>query len=286
MKPQLNTRFLLRFDDICPTMRWETWSEIETSLVEFGVKPILAVVPDNRDPVLEIDPPITDFWQRVRRWQDRGWTIALHGYQHRYVARDGGLVTLRKKSEFASLSTRDQAEKLRRGTEIFAREGIRTRVWIAPGNAFDECTVSLLPGFGITIISAGWFWTPFMGPHEMVWLPCQLSQLRSVPSGVWTVCYHCNSWSRSDLDEFRNGLKRYKDQIASLEEVLQSCQPSCAKWCYHFCTSPRLSSLVMRAHLKVLKLWRGAVDVDHERSTSSGSSSAPKQRTLSITSIN
>jgi len=137
-------------------------------------------VPDNRDPVLQVDPPVNDFWQRVRHWQELGWSIALHGYQHLYVASNGGLVTTRKKSEFASLPATEQEEKLRRGMQIFKREGIKSRVWIAPGNAFDATTVSLLPRFGIDVISAGWFWRPFVGPHEMTWLPCQLSVMRPV----------------------------------------------------------------------------------------------------------
>jgi predicted deacetylase len=251
---QLRKRLLiLRFDDICPTMQWDTWSKIEAALIENNVKPILAVVPDNQDPVLQVAPPVDDFWHRVRRWQGLGWTIALHGYQHLYVAKAGGLVTRRKKSEFASLSASVQEEKLRRGMEIFAREGIKTRVWIAPGNAFDETTVSLLPKFGIDIVSAGWFWGPFLGPHQTIWMPCQLSILRSVPSGVWTAYYHHNSWERSDLGRFLKRLKKYRDQVVSLEDALAQSPPSRASWCYHFCTSPRLSALVMRAQLKI---WR------------------------------
>ena len=103
MKRQRNKFFVLRFDDICPTMRWDIWSEIEEALVSSGVKPILAIVPDNRDLVLQRGPPARDFWQRARHWQDLGWTIALHGYQHLYVARDGGLVTRRKKSELGTI---------------------------------------------------------------------------------------------------------------------------------------------------------------------------------------
>lgn len=254
MKQRRKKLFVLRFDDICPTMRWDIWAPIESALLHYNIKPILAVVPDNQDPVLQPGPPINDFWQRVRRWQDLGWTIAMHGFQHLYVAPDGGLVTLRKKSEFASLPPLVQEEKLRRGCEIFAREGIKSRVWIAPGNAFDETTVSLLPRFGIDTISAGWFWKPFVGPHRTTWIPCQLSILRPVPSGLWTVCYHHNSWERSDFEELVEGLERYQSNIVSLEEALRLYPPSQAKWCYHFCISPRLSSFLMRAHLKLWKM--------------------------------
>lgn len=254
MKQQHNKLFVLRFDDICPTMQWDIWSKIEAALIEYNIKPVLAVVPDNQDPVLQVAPPIDDFWPRVRRWQELGWTIALHGYQHLYVAKAGGLVTRRKKSEFASLPRDEQREKLRRGMEIFARERIKSHVWIAPGNAFDDVTVSLLPEFGIDVVSAGWAWGPFIGPRKMIWMPCQLSILRTVPAGVWTVCTHHNSWGRFDLCGFLRGLKKYRDNIVSLEGALAQYSPSRAKWCYHFCTSPRLSALVMRAHLKLWKI--------------------------------
>lgn len=254
MKQPHKKLFILRFDDICPTMRWDIWPEIESALIHYNIKPVLAIVPDNQDPVLQVASPVQDFWLRARRWQELGWTIAMHGYQHLYVARAGGLVVTRKKSEFASLAAPLQKEKLLRASKIFARKGIRSRVWIAPGNAFDNVTVSLLPQFGIDIISAGWFWKPFVGPLGMTWMPCQLSILRPVPPGVWTVCYHHNSWTDSDFSEFFNGLERYRDDIVSLQEALAFCPPSRAKWCYHFCTSPRLSSFVMRADLKLWKL--------------------------------
>lgn len=254
MKQLRKKLFLLRFDDICPTMRWDIWPEIESALIHYNVKPILAVVPDNQDPGLQVAPPVDNFWSRARRWQQLGWTIAMHGYQHLYVAKDAGLVQLRKKSEFASLPAAVQKEKLHRGSEIFAREGIRSHVWIAPGNAFDKTTVSLLPQFGIDTISAGWFWGPFVGPLKMTWMPCQLSILRPVPTGVWTVCYHHNSWEPSDISDLFRGLERYHDDIVSLEEALAFWPPTRSKWCYHFCTSPRLSSFVMRADLKLWKI--------------------------------
>src|SRR5687767_4013101 len=131
----MNTpQYLLRFDDICPTMNWGVWTEIERILVGCGVKPVLAVVPDNRDPMLEVDLPVHDFWDRVRAWQKRGWTIALHGFQHRYVTPNAGICGLSNKSEFAGLRVEEQREKLRRAMEIFKREGIVARVWIAPGH--------------------------------------------------------------------------------------------------------------------------------------------------------
>src|SRR6185369_8261096 len=227
-----NTQFLLRFDDICPTMNWRVWAEIESVLVERGLKPLLAVVPDNRDPVLQVDAPARDFWERVRAWQDRGWTIALHGFQHRYVSRNAGLVATRKQSEFAGLPAAEQCEKLHCGVEIFKREGITPRVWVAPGNTFDSATVALLPAFGIQIICDGCFRFPYVCPLTssggermkekgwMTWVPQQLFNFRPAPSGVWTVCYHPNQWPASQTRQFREDVDDYGANIVSLEDIL------------------------------------------------------------------
>src|SRR5437773_2710480 len=169
-----NPTYLLRFDDICPTMNWKVWSEIEASLIEQNLKPILAVVPDNQDVGLQVEPAVEDFWERVRSWQARGWTIALHGYQHRYVTCHPGIVTVKKKSEFAGVPAAEQLEKLRRGMEIFERHGVKPRLWIAPSNSFDASTVSLLSRFGISMICDGYFRFPFVCRRNMFWVPQQL----------------------------------------------------------------------------------------------------------------
>lgn len=249
------TQYLLRFDDICPTMNWKVWTEIETVLVQRGLKPILAVVPDNRDPVLQVDSPVADFWERARAWQDRGWTIALHGFQHRYVTRNAGLAARRKLSEFAGLPAAEQREKLQRAMEIFRREGIHSRVWIAPGNTFDATTVALLPEFGIDIISAGYFQFPYVCPLRVNWVPQQMHYFRPAPTGVWTVCYHHNQWDELRLRKFRDDLDHYEANLASLEEVMNGNvrrQDRLSPW---LCTHPRISEFLIRLELKLWNWW-------------------------------
>jgi predicted deacetylase len=261
MKPMSKAQYLLRFDDICPTMNWKVWAEIESVLVERQLKPLLAVVPDNRDPVLEVDSPAEDFWDRVRGWQDRGWTIALHGYQHRYLTRNAGMVAVRKKSEFAGLLAEAQREKLQCGVEILKRERITPRVWIAPGNTFDATTAALLPEFGIRIICDGYFRFPYNctlsdgAGGQVTWVPQQLHYFRPAPAGVWTVCYHHNSWSASQTRKFRQDVHEYGASIASLEEVLDRNVLRSSKSSAWLCTRPRLSRFWIRVQLKLWSWW-------------------------------
>src|SRR5579859_2230485 len=153
--------YLIRFDDICPTMDWGIWNRIEPTLMARQIRPILAVVPDNRDPGLVVGPSANDFWDRVRQWQARKWSIALHGYQHRYVNRNPGMLKLGNKSEFAGLASDQQETKLRAALEKLRLEGVRADAWIAPGHSFDETTVRILLQFGVRVISDGFSLYPF-----------------------------------------------------------------------------------------------------------------------------
>lgn len=255
MRTPMTAKYLLRFDDLCPTMNWERWSAIEATLMEYRIRPLLAVVPDNQDPILQVSPPVADFWERVRQWQARGWTIALHGFQHKYSAESPGIITRRKKTEFAGLPAREQEEKLRRAVEILQQQGIKPQVWIAPNDSFDAVTLAVLLRLGIRITCDGFFRFPFVYQRQMIWLPQQLYYFRPAPAGVWTVCYHHNHWTAAEMRLFREDVERYRADLWSLEEVLQVWADRRSWWSARLCTSPRLSQLLIRVELKLWEWW-------------------------------
>lgn len=224
----MGAKYLLRFDDICPTMNWEVWSEIEECLLETGVKPILAVIPDNLDQKLVVGEAHSDFWERVRTWQSWGWTIGLHGYQHLYVTDNAGLVPINSYSEFAGLSPEEQSEKLDRGIEIFAKQGVRPEIWVAPAHSFDAVTVTALRERGIRLISDGFSVHPFQDVQGMTWIPQQIWRFRRMPFGVWTVCAHHNAWNRKQLLNFKESVRQYQASIIGVSEV-RSCYGARAK---------------------------------------------------------
>jgi glycosyltransferase involved in cell wall biosynthesis/predicted deacetylase len=211
--------YLLRFDDICPTMDWSTWNAVEELLIAQGVKPILAVIPDNRDPTLMIDPPAPDFWDRVRGWQARGWAIGLHGYQHLRVNSEPGILGFPSKSEFAGLPYEEQLHKLNLGLEIFARERVRPDVWIAPSHSFDLVTVAALRDLGIRTISDGLAIGPYQDHQGTVWIPQQYSMMRPMPWGVWTFCYHSGDFAGAGMGMFQRRLAQLAPRMISLVEA-------------------------------------------------------------------
>lgn len=213
--------FLVRFDDICPTMNWGIWDQIETVLRDLRIKPILAVIPDNRDPTFKYCDERTDFWDRVRQWQKWGWAIGIHGHQHLYVTADAGILGGSPRSEFAGLGYEEQKRKLERAIAIFRREKIESRLWIAPSHSFDETTLQVLKELGITIISDGLSSRPYVDLKGLTWVPVQISKFRRIYSFcTWTVCLHHNKWAQNQLNQFRHDVTRFCADITSLDDVL------------------------------------------------------------------
>lgn len=209
------TNYILRFDDICPTMNWATWHRIEGILAEFDIRPLVAVVPQNRDAKLMCGPPCDDFWSRVRAWQMSGWSVGLHGFEHLYHEAPPGMVKVNRYSEFAGVPKNIQLRKLTAALDIFELHRIRADAWVAPAHSFDATTVSVLRQLGLTVISDGHF--PFTCRIEgMTWVPQQLWRLRPLPFGTWTVCYHHNHWTEQDINRLRSDVRRYRSKIVTL----------------------------------------------------------------------
>lgn len=215
----MKARYLVRFDDICPTMNWRVWEQLETVLQAHDVKPIMAVVPDNRDPHLTVDAPQTDFWARVRRWQAAGWTIALHGHQHLYTTREAGLVGINRFSEFAGLAEDQQRDKLRLALAVFEREGVRADAWVAPAHSFDAVTLRLLVQAGVRVVSDGFYTRPVQHMGA-VWLPQQLWRFRPMWTGLWTVCFHHNGFDRAAVERFAKDIANYAPHIVGVPAAL------------------------------------------------------------------
>ena len=165
----IKARYLIRVDDICPTMPWDRWLQLEDLFIRNKVSPILAVIPDNQDVELHRAPARENFWDHVRSWQGRGWTIGLHGHQHLYVTKSRGIVEGCPYSEFAGLPLEAQRTKLQAAIDIFRRERVDPEVWVAPAHSFDKNTLKVLRQLGISNVSDGLHLFPCRDSDGMLW---------------------------------------------------------------------------------------------------------------------
>jgi predicted deacetylase len=229
-----SARYLLRLDDACPTMDSGQWQRFEDLFDRYQVKPLVAVIPENRDPKMEIDSPDPNFWQTVDRWIGKGWRIALHGYDHVYVTKESGLVPHNKKSEFAGLPYEVQQQKIRRGYEILRDHGVTPEIWVAPSHTFDDNTlIALKEETEIRIISDGLARTPFLW-KGFAWIPQQLWRGRFVGSGLWTICLHPNTTSEAEFKRLEGFLAQRSTDVVSWSEIsLPSRTRNVWDWLFH-----------------------------------------------------
>lgn len=215
-------KYLIRFDDVCPTMNWSIWHKLEEMLYAFKVKPILAVIPDNKDEKLMVAAANHRFWETVRQWQADGWTIGLHGYQHVHLTSDSGVLKMARWSEFSGLSRSAQHTRLQSALEICKHNAVVPGIWVAPAHSFDGETLSCLYDLGIRCLSDGFAVYPHQDASGMLWIPQQLWRFRKMPLGVWTVCLHINRWTPEDVSRFYSDLEKFAPFITDVSTVVET----------------------------------------------------------------
>ena len=70
----MKRKILIRFDDICSTMDYSQWKRADEILRKYGVKPLLGIIPECKDPDLQIEPEHEDFWEWIKGLEN-SWEI-------------------------------------------------------------------------------------------------------------------------------------------------------------------------------------------------------------------
>lgn len=186
------SKYIMRLDDAAEKMDIEKWNRMEQLLDKYSIKPLVGVIPICKDPMMDKYETDNSFWDKVHRWMDKGWTIALHGYEHVYCTEDGGINPVNQRSEFAGLPLEEQQRKIREGVNVFRDHGIEPEVFFAPSHTFDENTIKAIKEeSNIRIISDTVANKPY-SKYGMTFVPQQSGRVRKLPFDTVTFCYHPN----------------------------------------------------------------------------------------------
>ena len=204
-------RYIMRLDDACPKRDVAKWDRMESLLDKYGVKPLVGIIPDCKDPKMDQYAEDSDFWiKRIKSWQEKGWQFALHGYNHVFRTDCGGINPVNKRSEFAGVPYENQKQMIADGVAILRGHGINPKVFFAPAHTFDENTIkALLKASDIRIISD----TPANKPYSkygMTFVPQQSGHVRKLPFNTVTFCYHPNTMKNDDFEYLEIFLKKNK----------------------------------------------------------------------------
>ena len=215
-----NKKYIFRLDDITPWMNWENFDKIEKIFDKFWIKPILWVVPDNKDKNLDRFQQIEDFWWKIKSLEKKWWIVAQHWYQHKYCTENSWIIWLNKRSEFAWLSYKDQYEKIKKWKDILEKNlEINIKWWMAPANSFDNITCKVLKDLWFTHITDWIALFPFQ-KYWLNWLPQQIWKPKNQLFWIWTICLHINDYDKIFIKKIENFCKEKKHLIISNPEEL------------------------------------------------------------------
>lgn len=204
---------MIRMDDITPDMNWDKFDQIRRIFEQYGICPLLGIVPDNQDTKLSIQEKRDDFWDIMCSLQKKGWALAQHGTYHKYVTKDSGILGLKEASEFAGLSYEEQFSKLQEGQRILEEKGIHSRIFMAPGHTYDKNTIKALCELGFDTVTDGLYHTPYY-MDGILCIPCRLQEYRNI-KGIDTICLHSNMMSETEIKELEQFCKKNKENIIS-----------------------------------------------------------------------
>lgn len=225
MKPPRPAQYLLRIDDLCPTLDAARWASLRALIEEFNIQPILAIVPDNHDRALDASPSNPAFWPSMRTMQASGATIALHGLNHVCDMQGKSLIPLHKRSEFAGASLQAQRARIARGLAILRSHGLAPKLFVAPRHGLDRNTLRALSEEGIVYVSDGFARVPFVR-SGVTWIPMQLWSPLTRSAGLWTICIHPNTSDDAGIENLSRFLTQHAAQFTSFDRVVSEFTPS------------------------------------------------------------
>lgn len=184
---------------------------MEKILDVYNIKPIFGIIPKNSDENLTSKYQRDEhFWEKAKLWQEKGWMPAMHGFEHKYETREGGINPVNKRSEFAGLIYKKQAFKIEQGWKELNKHGFFPKIFFAPSHTFDENTLlALKEKTSIRIISDTIAFNAYK-QSGMLFLPQQSGKVRSLPFKMVTFCYHPNTMDNKMFVELEHFLKRNK----------------------------------------------------------------------------
>ena len=216
------TKYIMRLDDACEKRNIESWDRMEKILDKYNVKPLVGVIPNCEDPCMNKYEKDDNYITRLNDWKNKDWEIAMHGYNHVYSNKSGGLNPVNHRSEFAGENLDKQKDKIKKGILKLNQLGITPKVFFAPSHTFDKNTLlALKQESNIRIISDTIAYDSY-NKYGFTFVPQQSGKVRSLPFKKVTFCYHPNTMSDNDFLELEKFLQINSSKFISFPASIVS----------------------------------------------------------------
>ena len=217
-----NTGILIRIDDVAENMNWDLMKKSELLFDKYQIKPVLGVIPKNKDNELLVYPKKNNFWEQVRIWKSKGWEIAMHGYTHVYdkTCQNKDYFNYGGGSEFFGHSLETQELRIKNGLKKFNDEKIKIRTFFAPNHTYDKNTFVALKNCGINEIIDGYGLIPYI-KNNIKFIPQLFYKVLALPFGIQATQIHLNYWRQKDFSNFERFIEKNSNKIITYDQALE-----------------------------------------------------------------
>ena len=231
-------------DDISDCMNWKIMDMCEILFDKYNIKPLLGIIPLNKDPELLKLSKNTQFWNRVESWERKGWEITMHGCNHLYTQKSfkKDIFNYGGQSEFYGLDYLTQLNKIKIGLEEFKKRKINIRSFFAPNHIYDENTLKALKDSGINIIIDGYGLFPFY-KNEILFIPQLFYKEIFLPFGIQSTQLHINEWNENNFENFSLFISKYYKKIVDLNYVIEIANPNKIQNCLNYIVEKSLKTI-------------------------------------------
>mgnify|MGYP004644812503 CR=1 FL=1 len=214
--------YYLRLDDASEYMMQENWLKMQDLLYRYNIKPLFGIIPNNRSDELCPYGKVDDFYSMVQDWISHGWMPALHGYDHVYLTREGGINPVNKKSEFAGVDYSIQKEKIIKGVAELEKHNIDVKVFFAPAHTYDENTLKVLHEYSnIRIISDTIATDTYYDiDNDFYFIPLQSGHVKALPFKTTTFCYHPNTMEPDAFLYLSSFIEQHREKFGDFSNIL------------------------------------------------------------------
>jgi predicted deacetylase len=242
------TGLLIRMDDISENMNWALMNKCEKLFDKFKIKPLLGIIPINKDPDLLKFPKNDRFWERVKSWENKGWEITMHGCNHLYTQKSdkNDIFNYGGNSEFYGLDYSMQLNKIKTGLEEFKKREIKVRSFFAPNHIYDSNTLKALKDSDIKIIIDGYGLFPYY-KNEILFIPQLFHKEILLPFGIQSTQMHINEWNDEAYENFEIFIKKNYSKILNLNNIIEIANPNSLQ---------NLTNYLVEKTLKTVRLFK------------------------------
>ena len=215
------TGLLIRMDDISENMNWSLMDKCEKLFDKYTIKPLLGIIPINKDPELLKYPHNSKFWERVNDWQGKGWEITMHGLNHLYTQKSDkkDIFNYGGNSEFYGLDYSTQLNKIKLGLKEFKKRNIKVRSFFAPNHIYDQNTLRALKNCDVKIIIDGYGLFPYF-KDQILFIPQLFYKEIFLPFGIQSTQMHINYWSDQNFSDFVKFIEKNEKKITNLDHII------------------------------------------------------------------